>query len=221
MISKLPSWVWIGAWVLACTAGMVNVVGFLGFEHQALSHLSGITSMLGAAIGSSDYPQAVYLVALLIAFTFGCALSGFIVQDNVLRLGYRYGLALALASALLFASAWLMWQENIWGMYLAACACGLQNAMASTYSGSVVRTSHLTGMFTDLGIYLGHVVRGLPVDTRRLQLSVVVITGFLCGGIAGALAFHAIGYSAILIPAVLTAIAAATYTALRRCKSRT
>lgn len=34
MISKLPRWVWTGTWVLAFVAGIINVVGFLGFEHQ-------------------------------------------------------------------------------------------------------------------------------------------------------------------------------------------
>lgn len=33
---------------------------------------------------------------------------------------------------------------------------GLQNAMMSTYSGAVIRTTHVSGMFTDLGIFLGH-----------------------------------------------------------------
>ena len=42
--------------------------------------------------------------------------------------------------------------------------------MVSTYSGAVVRTTHLSGMFTDLGIFLGHFLRGLPVDMRRLRL---------------------------------------------------
>jgi hypothetical protein len=85
--------------------------------------------------------------------------------------------SLHLASILLFMSVPLLWRNNDFGMYLAACACGLQNAMISTYSGAVVRTTHLSGMFTNLGIFL----RGLPVDARRLSLCVTVVSGFLCG----------------------------------------
>ncbi|MBC8136414.1 MAG: DUF1275 family protein, partial [Fibrella sp.] len=50
MITKQPRWVWIGAWMLAFVAGMVNVVGLLGFDHQTVTHLTGTTSMLAAAL---------------------------------------------------------------------------------------------------------------------------------------------------------------------------
>lgn len=220
MISKLPRWVWTGTWVLAFIAGMVNVVGFLGFEHQAITHLTGTTSMLGAAMASADSAAALHFAALLGAFVLGCSMSGFIIQDSTLKLGRRYGLALSLVSALLFASIPLLARGSPYGMYSAACACGLQNAMVSTYSGAVVRTTHLSGMFTDLGIFLGHVLRGLPVDIRRLRLCVTVISGFLGGGIAGAAAFHVLGYSALVIPAVLTATASVVYVAYRILKTR-
>ena len=38
---QLPRWVWVGAAALSCVAGIVNVVGFLGFQHQAITHLTG------------------------------------------------------------------------------------------------------------------------------------------------------------------------------------
>ena len=66
-------------------------------------------------------------------------------------------------------------------------------------------------MFTDLGIFLGHSMRGVPVDMRRLRLCFLIITGFLCGGIAGAAAFYRLRYSALFIPATLTAITSFAY----------
>jgi uncharacterized membrane protein YoaK (UPF0700 family) len=69
MISKLPRWIWLGAWVLSFVAGFINVIGFLGFEHQAISHLTGTTSMpavalapVGAVIVASPGLIAWYLV---------------------------------------------------------------------------------------------------------------------------------------------------------------
>lgn len=215
MISKLPRWVWIGTWVLAVIAGMVNVVGFLGFEHQAITHLTGTTSLLGAAIASASAPASLHFAAMILAFVAGCVISGFIVQDSTLKLGRRYGVALLLVSLLLFAAVPLLRHKSVYGMYAAACACGIQNAMVSTFSGAVVRTTHLSGMFTDLGIFLGHALRGLPVDARRLRLCVTVISGFLAGGVAGALGFRAFGYSALFIPAILTATASLSYVVYR------
>ncbi|TDU81344.1 uncharacterized membrane protein YoaK (UPF0700 family) [Prosthecobacter fusiformis] len=211
MISKLPSWIWAGAWALAFVAGMVNVVGLLGFEHQAVTHLTGTTSMLAAAVAELDGASALHLAAVLFSFMAGTVLSGYIIQDSTLQLGRRYGIALLLESFLLCLSVPLLNWGSPSGMYAASCACGLQNAMVSAYSGAAIRTTHLSGMFTDLGIFLGHFLRGLPVDSRRLWLCVLIISGFFCGGIVGALAFRWISYSALLIPGVLTALTAAGY----------
>lgn len=211
MISKLPRWVWAGAWALALVGGFVNVVGLLGFEHQTVTHLTGSTTMLAAALGSLDGAAALHFVAVMGSFIAGTVLSGFLIQDSTLKLGRRYGIALLLESLLLGVAVPLLQRNNILGMYSAACACGLQNAMVSTYSGATIRTTHLSGMFTDLGIFLGHWLRGLPVDLRRLRLCFLIITGFLCGGIAGAVAFHHLSYSALFLPAALTAITAVAY----------
>jgi uncharacterized membrane protein YoaK (UPF0700 family) len=116
-----------------------------------------------------------------------------------------------LESLLLCLAVPLLNRQNVCGLYAAACACGLQNAMATTYSGTVVRTTHISGMFTDLGIFLGHALRGLPVDTKRMRMCLLVISGFLGGGIAGTLGFCAIGFFTLFIPAGITAGAALAY----------
>jgi uncharacterized membrane protein YoaK (UPF0700 family) len=211
MISKLPRWVWLCAWILAFIAGMVNIVGLLGFQHQAITHLTGNTSMLAGALAVLDWPAILRFAATIGSFIAGTALSGFIIQDSTLQLGRRYGVALFLEAVFLSLAVPLLNHRNVCGLYAAACACGLQNAMASTYSGTVVRTTHVSGMFTDLGIFLGHALRGLPVDVKRLRMCVLVISGFLCGGIAGALAFRFIGFSTLFIPAGLTATASLSY----------
>lgn len=213
---RLPTWVWIGAITLSCVAGMVNVVGFLGFEHQAVSHLTGTTSQLGMAMAQGDWRSIGHLWGLLIAFSLGAMLSGLIIQDSALQLGRRYGIALALESALLFLAIPLFKQQQIWGAMSAAMACGLQNAMATTFSGAVVRTTHLSGMFTDLGIGLGHLLRGLPLPIRRLTLSGLIISGFLAGGVLGAWLFMRWQYDALLVPAVLTGLVGLGYVIYRQ-----
>ncbi len=211
MISKLPKWVGIGAWALAFVGGMVNVVGFLSFEHQAVTHLTGTVSMLGAAIAGERGRDAVELVLVIASFLAGSTVSGFIIQESALKLGRRYGVVLILESVLLCIAAALLKAHHTSGMYLAAGACGLQNAMATTYSGSVIRTTHLSGMFTDLGISLGHLLRGLPVESRRIRIAWLIITAFLSGGVAGAFFFHHLDYNTLFIPATLTGLVGLTY----------
>ena len=204
MAERLATWVWVGAAALASVAGIVNVVGFLGFQQQAVTHLTGNTSLVAAALVGGDAGMALGLGAMLLAFVAGSMLSGLIVQDSTLRLGRRYGVVLTIESLMLLAAVPLFRQQHLAGPILAATACGLQNAMATTYSGALVRTSHVSGMFTDLGIMLGHSLRGLPLARRRLALCSLVISFFFLGGVVGAVLYGGIGYAALYVPAALT-----------------
>jgi uncharacterized membrane protein YoaK (UPF0700 family) len=201
-------------------AGIVNVVGFLGYQHQAITHLTGNTSLLGAALVAGDVRATQQLAGMLAAFIAGAMLSGLLVQDSVLRLGRRYGVVLALEALLLLAAVPLFEHRHLAGPLLAAMACGLQNAMATTFSGAVVRTSHLSGMFTDFGIMLGHALRGMPLARRRLGLCVLVISCFFGGGVVGALLFARLGYAALYLPAALTGGAGIGYVLYRQQQLR-
>lgn len=216
MITKLPGWVWFWAWALAFVAGMINVVGLLGFERQAITHLTGMTSLLAAALASRDGCAALHFGAVILSFVAGTVLSGFLLQERTLQLGRPYVAALLTESALLCVAVPLLQHRDLSGLCAASCACGIQNAMVSTYSGAVVRTTHVSGMFTDLGISLGHALRGLPVDALRLRLCCLVISAFLCGGIAGTVAFRHLGNSSLFIPAGLTGATALVYGLFRR-----
>lgn len=221
MAERLATWVWLGAAALACIAGMVNVVGYLGFEHQAITHLTGTTSLLGAALAHGDGNAVWQLGAMIASFVFGAMLSGLIIQDTVLRLGRRYGVALALEAILLAAAVTLFEQGRLLGPMLAAAAIGLQNAMASTYSGAVVRTSHVSGMFTDLGLMIGHAMRNRELARKRLVLCAVIISAFLTGGIIGAWLFGHWSYRALYLPALLTGVTGLGYALYRQKESAT
>ncbi|MGN0859641.1 MAG: YoaK family protein [Stenotrophomonas sp.] len=211
MPAPLPSWVWIGAVCLSAVAGMVNVVGFLGYEHQGLGHLTGATSQLGIALTQGDWRATGHLWGLLLAFSAGATLSGLLIEQQQLRLGRRYGLMLLIECGLLLLAIPLFARQHIAAAWVAAAACGIQNALATTFSGAIIRTTHLTGMFTDLGIGLGHLLRGLPLALRRLTLSGLIISGFLAGSMAGALLFAHHAYQALYAPALLTGTAGASY----------
>lgn len=215
MAERLAGWVWVGAALLALVAGIVNVVGFLGFQQQAITHLTGNTSLLGAALVAGDGRATLALLAMIAAFVGGSVIGGLLIQDSTLRLGRRYGVALSVESLLLLAAVPLFRQQHLGGPVLAAAAIGLQNAMATTYSGALVRTSHVSGMFTDLGLMLGHALRGLPVAHRRLSLCVVIIAFFFAGGVGGAMLFASLGYDALFVPAALTGVAGAGYVGYR------
>ncbi|MBD0259530.1 MAG: DUF1275 domain-containing protein [Cytophagales bacterium] len=211
MISRLPVWVWKAAWGLAFVAGMVNVVGLLSFKQQALTHLTGSTSLLAVAITSLDGWAVLHLVALLGAFLVGTALSGLLIGNAPLRLRRRYAMALGVHALLLAAAVPLLTDGHVVGLYVICCASGLQNGIGSIYSSGLVRTTHLTGLITDLGLALGHALRRVAVDTRRVRLCLVIISAFFAGGLAGTATFAYLGPATLLIPAALTGSTALVY----------
>lgn len=220
MFAKLPRWVFAGGALLAFIAGIINATGFLGVQHQGITHLTGTTTLLGIAIGHLDVPLALHFFALIGAFMAGCVVSGLIIQDSTLRLGRRYGVVLVLESLLLVAAVPLLSQEIVFGDYLASAACGLQNAMVSTYSGAVLRTTHFSGTLTDLGIFLGHRLRGLPVDSRRVRLLLALVFAFLVGAVAGTWLFGEMTYRALYVPALLTGVTGSVYGIYRHMEMR-
>lgn len=215
MISRLPRWVWLGGCLLSLIGGMVNAVGFLGLTHQAISHLTGTTTLSAIALVDWDIPALLHLLAVILSYFAGAVLSGYIIQQSVLQLGQRYGVVLFLEALLLFAAVPLLMRGIRQGDYLASLACGLQNAMASSYSGAVVRTTHVSGLITDLGILTGHFLRGLPCDFKRMRLCSVLLFGFFGGGVLGALLFARVSYQTLYFPAMLTGTVGLAYTTRR------
>ena len=202
---------WIGAWVLAFIAGMVNVVGLMSFEHEALTHMTGLTSRLAQGIGEGNAADVSTVWIVMTSFVGGAALSGVLIRDSALEWGRRYGVALLIEAGMLCVAAMLINHHDVAGFSCAAFACGLQNAMASNFSGSTLRTTHVSGMFTDLGLSIGHRLRGVEVDVHRLRICVSTITGFAAGGVACVFLFKHLAAKTLFVPAGLALALAVIY----------
>ena len=211
MISKLPRWVEYGAFVLALVAGLVNSIGLLGFKHQSISHLSGTATLLGTGIINSNFSDVLHLAFVLLSFLVGSAISGFFLHSGSLKLGRNYSGLLSLEAIFLFGSIYFLAKDSVNGHYLASVACGLQNAIATTYSGAVIRTTHVTGIFTDIGIMLGSKLRGDKFDKRKALLFLLIIVGFILGAAFGAYFFSILKFNALLVPAGICLLLALSY----------
>jgi uncharacterized membrane protein YoaK (UPF0700 family) len=216
MISKLPRWVEYGSFILAFVAGLINAIGLLGFKHQSISHLSGTATLLGTGLINSTFLDTYYLFFILVSFMLGAAISGYFLRSGALKLGRNYSALLVLEAVFLVMAVYFLTSDSLHGHYFASMACGLQNALVTTYSGAVIRTTHVTGIFTDLGIMLGAKLRGEAFDNRKAFLFLLIIVGFIFGGALGAYGFSRLKFDALFIPAgicVLLALSYAMYTA--------
>ena len=211
MILKLPRWVEYGAFILAFVAGLINAVGLLGFKHQSISHLSGTATQLGTSIVNSSLIDVVLLFLILCSFLIGSAISGYFIRGGALKLGRNYSSLLYLEAIFIFGAIYFLSNGSFNGHYLASAACGLQNALATTYSGAVIRTTHVTGVFTDLGIMLGSKLRGEVFDKRKALLLFLIIVGFILGGVSGAFLFDIYKFYALFVPAGICILLALAY----------
>lgn len=210
MLSRLPRWIEYGAFTLALLAGIVNAVGLLGFQHQSISHLSGTATLLGSSLlGSLD--SSLHLLGILIAFLFGAMISGLLLTSTSLKLGRHYDSLLFIEGLLLLIAIYFLNDGSFLGHYFASAACGLQNALASSYSGAVIRTTHVTGIFTDLGILLGSALRGEAFDRRKAMLFLIIIIGFILGGLFGALLYVKFAFMALIVPVLICFALALSY----------
>lgn len=207
-----PSWVYVGAFALTTAAGVVNAVGVLDVHHRGLTHLTGLVSV--AAVELTTRHDALGLSAVMVvgAFFLGAVLAGALIRDARVHHTKRYALALLGVSALLGAALMARLSGRLWAELLIAMAAGLQNALATSFSSAVVRTTHMTGIVTDLGINLGNML----VDRRRLEvpklkLHLVLLGGFFTGSCLGALVYAAAGPLALLGPIGITGVGGALY----------
>lgn len=208
---------------LAFVAGAVNAGGFFAVG-QYTSHMSGVVSALAdhAALGELALLGAGLLS--LAAFFAGAATSAILINWGRRRGAQsRYALPLALEAALLLLFGLMGSQLAARGMLSATIALlcfvmGLQNAIVTKISRAEIRTTHVTGLVTDIGIELGKLVywnagrvsAGEPedgaervrADRDRLAMLSAMLAMFLLGGVAGALGFKALGYGVTVLLAL-------------------
>jgi uncharacterized membrane protein YoaK (UPF0700 family) len=215
MIQQMPKWIWLGGFILSFFAGMINVVSVLSFQHQAVSHMTGSLTQFGIQLSATSWDASLHIFGVLVSFLLGAILSGMIIRDALLAFGKRYGIVLMLEAIFLILSVYLFRNQYYFADYFISAACGLQNAMATTYSGAILRTTHMTGVVTDLGILIGHFFRRLPISLIKLRLYIGLLTGFTFGSILGVKAFQWMHFEALLIPGISLLLGGLLYTSIR------
>lgn len=204
--------------ILAFVAGTVNAGGFLAVGRYT-SHMTGIVSSIGDALALHENDLALSCLLYLAAFITGALVSSFIINLSRARHYHsEYASALMLEALLLLAfglSAGNVLESTTLSLQLTiVLLCflmGLQNSIISKISHSVIRTTHVTGTATDIGIEIGRRLfracghPNLPVHTDRLMIPVYLLLSFLAGSIFGAFAFVLVGF-ATTVPLALVLV---------------
>jgi len=210
--------------LLAAVAGAINAGGFLA-THQYTSHMTGIVSAVADSVALGQFELVAYGLLAVLSFLAGavcCAWLSNYARRNALSSVYALPLLLEAGLILLFGllGARLAAMQLVLIPYTVALLCfimGLQNAVVTKLSNAVIRTTHMTGIVTDLGIELGRLLYWndpalqtpeVRADRQRMRVLASLLGAFVGGGIVGALAFKQIGYQ-FTVPIALTLAAVA------------
>lgn len=211
--------------LLAFVAGATNAGGFLAVQ-QYTSHMTGIVSAMADDLALGTYEVALGGIGALISFVVGAAVASVLINfARHRRMTSEYALPLILEAGLLLCFGVVGAKLSlIHGLFVPATVMllcfimGLQNALITKLSRAEIRTTHITGIVTDIGIQLGKLfywnsrrAPGRPrvvSDRSRLAILVMLAVSFFGGGVVGALGFRHAGYVAT-VPLALALVAVA------------
>lgn len=201
--------------LLALHAGVLNSVGFVATATYT-SHMTGLTAIVADHLVLRDFRLVALGTLAIASFIAGAATCAL-----VFNWGRRRGLRSKYASVLVLESSMVLlfglladrvtWEHRTWLFIpLLSFTMGLQNAIVTKASDAQIRTTHITGMVTDIGIELGKLLyrpsradlSPVVANTQRLLHHLTIVGLFFGGGVLGAFGYLTIGFYA-LIPAAL------------------
>lgn len=210
---------------LALIAGFVNSGGFV-LIGTFTSHVTGSVGRFSFDLATADRAAALFALLLIFTFFAGAFSASLVIEGRRSQnIGRGYATAL-FAQALL-----LLWFVGVAGVSrtthprildteaaILSFAMGMQNSLVTKLSGATVRTTHLTGVLTDLGIETARWYRwyryqfpgntlgdGRTTPERpnpdRAALLITIIAAFATGASLGATLTLRWGHWAMLGPA--------------------
>ena len=203
--------------LLSATAGIVNVAGFISFSIYT-TNVTGHVANFSKELAESNFYFAKIIALWMFLFLFGAFFSSFLTQNIGTRSPRFSHTVPLLIEALILLMVGYIGENHAVSTerdhFLSGCllfAMGMQNAMVTVVSGYVVRTTHLTGLFTDLGIELSKLLHSRKKEHSELSKKIIlhssIILMFISGGVIGGFLYHYIFYKIFIVAALILIIA--------------
>jgi len=191
--------------ITATASGMVNVASVMAFFAYT-TNITGHVAVLAEEISKGHWHQVFIVGVWLFLFFIGGFLSSSIVINlNKYSAYYAHALPIFIEMlCLLFVAVYghyfyhetLAETEYLIGLLL--FSMGLQNGLTSSVSNFTVKTTHLTGLLTDLSVsismFLKPDLRKNKVLVMKIKLLSTVAVFYLLGGVLGGLIFLKINF---------------------------
>jgi len=210
---------------LAFQAGVVNAGGVLAC-HRFVTHTTGFGTTFGTEVASGKIVTALGMLSVPLFFVSGAVISAFLIDRRVIQnKAPKYAAVLFLMTLLMGVTlaAGVSGQFGVFGEPLAltrdyillailALTSGLQNAMVTTAFGAIVRTTHLTGISTDLGIGIVRLMSNAQKpeartnEVRATWMRIGIISSFILGSTLSSYFYLSVQYWGFAIPFFISAI---------------
>lgn len=205
--------------ILSCVAGIVNITGVLSLS-TLTTNVTGHFAFFSERLFLKDYRMAIVYLFYIFFFLFGAFISSFIMEWTSKSKPHSSYIVPIIIEILILLTVCLLGflLPNLNCAYPISLSCtllfsmGLQNALVTRVSHSVVRTTHLTGLFTDLGIELSQLFfrkersEKIKLD-KSIFLKLMIIGCFLSGSIAGAYTYLYFKLETLLLPVIMLVFA--------------
>ena len=195
--------------IFAFTAGAINSGGFLAIG-QYTSHMTGILASISDNLILGATNSALWAAVAITIFCTGAAFSAYLINRLRAKFWGRQFAGLILLEALLILAFGMVGRvgsgTDVSFGVLAGLLCfimGLQNATITKITRARMRTTHVTGILTDIGIRIGNGQTKPNHHLSSLFVLRLVFLMFFAGGLIGAICFSAFGYGFCIPLAVL------------------
>lgn len=198
--------------LLSFVAGLVNVVGFF-FIQKLTTNVTGHFAFLIDEVFKLHFSNALNIAFYLFSFLLGSFTANFLVEwYSKIRENQTFLLPVVIEATILFVIAvsgnYLFKTDPDIIAYSLLFAMGMQNSLVTSISKSVVRTTHLTGLFTDLGIELSQLFFYKDKLQKNkllnsINLRIIIIVMFFSGGITGGILFNYLGIKSLFLGTVI------------------
>jgi uncharacterized membrane protein YoaK (UPF0700 family) len=206
------------ATLLSFVAGIVNITGVLAVK-TLTTNVTGHFAFFAEEVIKQNYTAALTFFIFTLFFLSGAFISNFIAESVAIkRPDLSHVIPISLEIAILFFVGLLGVQGDLstsagkWIAFAMLFSMGVQNSMVTQISSSIVRTTHLTGLFTDLGIELSQLFFYKKANERKrlntsiyLRLSIIIF--FFVGCISGGFLYTFLEIKTLFIAAFFLLIA--------------
>ena len=206
------------ATLLSFVAGLVNITGVLALK-TLTTNVTGHFAFFAEEVMRQDYTTAFTFLLFTVFFLLGSFLSSFLQELISLKnpdLSHIFPITLEMviliAIGLFGSSSGIFTLDGKLTAFFMLLAMGIQNSLVTNISRSVVRTTHLTGLFTDLGIELSQLFfYKNPEDIKKLKTSIFlrfsIISFFFLGCFFGGIIYQFLGIKTLFVAALVLLLA--------------